>query len=561
MMAQDLPNLYAYGVFFFTLISAYGLWNLVQHKPKNHYNSLKQLPGPPRNIFGQNLGQFDPRSPFLKFQEWAQQYGPIFQVKVGFQHIISVNDPRIAKELFEKRGSKYSSRQSPYVGYELLSEGRRIGFAPSGPMHTAFRRQIHGILSISKKKENIKIQEMESRQVLRDFMDFSESAAADKISRYVDAQSIFRRYTLSVMMTLAFGHRVESLEDEIVKTVWEIGEEVGRAIQPGQYLVDIFPILKKLPYFLRTWEHEANRKVKYQWEFLHDLLVRTENQMDKGMPNPGLIRALVEQRQGMSAEERDDKFLDDRSIAYQAMTLMEAGSDTTATTMMNFTLAMVLNPRVMRKGQDAVDIQVPGSRLPTFDDIPDIPYVNQIAKEVMRWRPVVVMGIPHSNTQDDELDGYYIPKDSLIFGNMWAIQHNPQYYPDPEEFSPERFDGDRKSAFESSMEADPMDRDHYIFGWGRRICPGIHLAEASVLLLITRLLWAFDIIPAKNEEGNDISVSADPATAYVSSIVTHPKSFPVQFRLRSEERGKLIQESYAEALGVWAGKDLDIFRE
>ena len=527
----------------------------------NNTSGLKALPGPSGNLLGQNAGQFDPRSPFWTFYKWAREFGPIFQVKVGFLHIISVNDPRIAKELFEKRGAKYSSRLSPHVGYELLSKRRRIAFAPNGPMHTAFRRQIHGILSISRTKENHNIQELESRQALEEILNYSETEAKKENPNFANVQSIFRRYTLSVMMTLSFGHRVQTMHDEIVKTVFDIMDDLAKVIQPGQYLVDILPVLKRLPYFLRTWEHEVDRKLQWQSPFMQNLLIRSADQMAKGTPNTGLIRALLEQRKGMSEKDRDAKFLDDNSIAYQSMTLMEAGSDTTAITVMNFLLAMVLNPRVMRRGQESIDRCVSDSHLPIFQDLPHVPYVNQIVKEVMRWRPVLSMGIPHSNTAQDELDGYYIPANSLIFGNIWAMQHNPEYYHDPEEFIPERYDGNQKSTFESSIEPDAMDRDHYIFGWGRRICPGMHLAEASVLLLVARLLWAFDITLAKDGQGNDLAVCADPLTAYDNSIIANTKVFPVSFTLRSQARGKVIRDSYQEALSMWTDMGMDLFRD
>ena len=522
---------------------------------------LKVLPGPPPNFLGQNAGQFDPLSPFSTFHKWAREYGPIFQLKVGFQHIISVNDPRIAKEMFEKRGAKYSGRLSPHVGYDLLSKRRRIAFAPNGPMHAAFRRQIHGILSVSRTKQNHQIQELESRQALNDILDYSETAAKSENPIFADVQSIFRRYTLSVMMTLSFGHRVQTLHDQIVKTVFDIMDDIARTIQPGQYLVDILPILKRLPYFLRTWEHEVDRKLEWQLPFMQNLLVRTEEQMAKETPNTGLIRALLEQRRGMNDQERDAKFLDDKSIAFQSMTLMEAGSDTTAITVMNFLIAMLLNPRVMWKGQESIDSFMSGSRLPSFQDLPHIPYINQIVKEVMRWRPVILMGIPHSNATDDVLDGYHIPPNSLIFGNIWAMHHDPEHYHDPEDFIPERYDGNNKSAFESSVEADAMDRDHYIFGWGRRICPGMHLAEASVLLLVARLLWAFDIVPATDSNGKQLQVSADIVTAYEHSIIASPKVFPISFKVRSHARGQVIRESYKDALAKWEDMKLDLFRD
>jgi cytochrome P450 len=105
-------------------------------------------------------------------------------------------------------------------------------------------------------------------------------------------------------------------------------------------------------------------------------LDRYQAQMDRGIPNSGLIRALFEQRQGLSEEKQSEKFLDDRCIAYQAMSFMEAGADTTSIVLISFTMAMLLKPHVMRKGQQAIDNAVPDTRLPTFDDLPSMNYIN-----------------------------------------------------------------------------------------------------------------------------------------------------------------------------------------
>lgn len=276
------------------------------------------------------------------------------------------------------------------------------------------------------------------------------------------------------MMTLSFGHRIKTLEeDKLVETIFTIMEGFGKAIQPGQYWVDSMPILKKLPYFLRTWEQEVDSEIKWQWPFMHGLLSQIEQQMNNGIPNIGLIRQLVEQRKDMDEREREEKFLDDRSIGYQSMTLMEAGADTTAITMMNMVLALLLHPDVQKKGQAAIDEVVPESRLPNFNDMVNLQYVNQIVKETMRWRPVITLGIPHANTKDDEYNGYFIPKDSVVYGNIWNINHDPRRYKDPDSYIPERYNDFTKSAFESSTEKNALDRDHVTFGWGRRICAGM----------------------------------------------------------------------------------------
>lgn len=87
----------------------------------------------------------------------------------------------------------------------------------------------------------------------------------------------------------------------------------------------------------------------------------------------------------------------------------------------------------------------------------------------------------------------------------------------------------------------------------------MHLAERSVLLVAARVLWAFDIIPAKDALGRDIEVSADPATAYHHNVVGSPKPFPVQFKVRSEQRRKTIEASFKNAQEVWDGMSLDLY--
>jgi hypothetical protein len=64
------------------------------------------------------------------------------------------------------------------------------------------------------------------------------------------------------------------------------------------------------------------------------------------------------------------------------------------------------------------------------------------------------------------------------------------------------------TAAEAAAAADPNDRDHYSYGGGRRICPGMHIAERSLFIDIARLMWGFDVRHAKDESGHDIPVDA-----------------------------------------------------
>ena len=203
---------------------------------------------------------------------------------------------------------------------------------------------------MSKTRDNQQCQEFESRQILQDFLNVGQQAKAGQ-EDWSKIELVCRRYTASIMMTLTFGHRIKTLtDDRPVDTIIKIMGFFGNAIQPGTSLVDIFPILKKLPKPLQTWETWVDSKLAWQWPFMEGLLRQVEKQMQRGVPNKGLIRLLAEQRADMDEKESLENFLDDKSVGFQSMTMMEVGADTTAITMMDFTLTMLSHPNAQNKG-------------------------------------------------------------------------------------------------------------------------------------------------------------------------------------------------------------------
>ena len=87
--------------------------------------------------------------------------------------------------------------------------------------------------------------------------------------------------------------------------------------------------------------------------------------------------------------------------------------------MMHFFLAMVNHPDVQQKAWAELDAVVGPDHLPTFEDRDSLPYITAITKECLRWLTVAPFGVPHSSTEDDEYNGYLIPKGSLILPNIW----------------------------------------------------------------------------------------------------------------------------------------------
>ena|ERR1700761_3187496 len=87
---------------------------------------------------------------------------------------------------------------------------------------------------------------------------------------------------------------------------------------------------------------------------------------------------------------------------------------------------MILNPEVQSKAQEELDRVVGPNRLPEFSDESDLPYLRAICKEVLRWEPVLPLGLPHRNIRDDEYRGMFIPKGSTILVNQWSVCQQPR---------------------------------------------------------------------------------------------------------------------------------------
>jgi cytochrome P450 len=123
---------------------------------------------------------------------------------------------------------------------------------------------------------------------------------------------------------------------------------------------------------------------------------------------------------------------------------------------------MALHPKTVKKAQEELDRVVDKGQLPSFSDRDNLPYIDAVVKEVLRWNPPFPISAPNRVTQDDEYRGYFIPAGATVIQNIWAVFRDPRIYPDPETFNPDRFLKDGKI---NPLVFNPEDR---VFGAGRR---------------------------------------------------------------------------------------------
>src|SRR5277367_672086 len=205
---------------------------------------------------------------------------------------------------------------------------------------------------------------------------------------------------------------------------------------------------------------------------------------------------------------------------------------------------MACFPDVQKKAQDEINRVVGSDRLPTMADEPQLPYIRAMIKETLRWMPTTVTGaVPHATTKDDEYMGHFIPQGAGIMLNVWAIHMDETRHPNPREFRPERYENDCQTAADSAANPNASQRDHFTFGSGRRICQGMHVAERSLFLGMSRILWGFNITP-KLRDGKPVPINPDHLT---QGFVCMPDTFECEITARDEKRSRLIREDWQAA--------------
>ena len=177
-------------------------------------------------------------------------------------------------------------------------------------------------------------------------------------------------------------------------------------------------------------------------------------------------------------------------------------------------LLMANNPDIQARVQSELD-QVCGSRAPTMDDKNALPYTEATILEIMRCKTPIPLAVPHRTTKDVTLQGYNIPRGTIIIPHQQMVHENEKEFPKPREFNPERFLKNGK--FEPHPHVIP-------FGIGKRKCLGEALARMSVFVFFTRILQKFHIKPAHGIEKLDEEM--------LTGGVNHPKPFEIILEYR-----------------------------
>nr|VWO99449.1 Non-specific serine/threonine protein kinase (EC [Ganoderma boninense] len=441
------------------------------------------------------------------------------------QQIIVINDYKVAVDLLEKRSSVYSSRPASPL-FKLSGWDWAIPFMPYGQWWRRHRRAFWQYFHPEAIHVHYPRQEESARKLLSRLLKTPEDFA-----HHVE-------YTLNAaVMGTCYGSPVASQSDAYI-SVFKAAESTLDLVAPGaNVLVGFFPALARLP----TWIPGASslrrlaqsRKITTAmrdtpWLDLKAAIAAEDSEATDRSVGGTILRRLSSSPHGFPLE--DDEIIG----KHVAAIVYFGGLGTTHSQVLAFLLAMSLHPDVQVKAQEELDCFLGQARLPVLGDMESLPYVSAIVKETLRWHTTGPLGVPHATVADDEYNGYFIPKHSVVIPNTWAFLHDPAVYPEPDAFIPERFlKGGR---FGTTLQPDPV----MAFGFGRRICPGRHYAFATLFIYMASILCTFNIAPPVDEDGKPTRIHPRQTTGMVSfqedcRCILTPRSASAEDLIKREE--------------------------
>ncbi|KAI0161224.1 cytochrome P450 [Xylariaceae sp. FL1272] len=382
----------------------------------------------------------------------SKRYGPIMHFDMAGQPLIVLSSNQAAQDLLNRRSGQYSDRPRMVMAGELVTKGMHMLLRQYDATYKLHQRMEAPLLNIKAAESYQAIQDLESRQLLWDVLhEYGEVG-----ERGVDFHHHFER----------------AMEAEFARTG-----------QVGAYLVDTFTWLNYLPKALAPWKKEA--------EELYEL--------ERALHVGNLERGLKSRGWNFSKHMRNSpegKDMGVEELAFDLGILADAGLDTSTVVLEWFVVAWITcGPRWVPRAQALLDKVVGRDRLPGYEDRPQLAYIDAIVNETMRWRPVVVGGVPHFTKKEDTYMGYYIPANSIVIGNHYAIGRDESTFgPRPDDFNPERwlvhedvYAGPQIDACGQNVKA-LKDIPSPGFGFGRRICTGRHIARSQLFLQMARML-------------------------------------------------------------------------
>ncbi|KAI9274024.1 cytochrome P450 [Helicostylum pulchrum] len=506
-----LPNLHRKNVLPIVSVTTaasliYTTYRILKTEQEKKQNFKKiPIPGSSYPYVGHmmSLGELPGRT----IAKWHEELGPIINLKMGVQNWILVDDPVLAHKIFVTKGMETSYRPHNVYAHDHYSfGGKGISFSQPDGVWKVSRTAALSVLAPKHIESYTPSLERESRDLVSRFIESTEKNGSVNPLKHLEL------FSMNVIITAIFSKRFDSVEDADFKKLDAMVAHVIKNCGLENDLPNFLPIVSIYHYFFGGQAEQRdfikNKRNPFFRQLIRDAAVAE---------GPNVIKSLVED---------GFKLSNDETLAITA-DLVAAGTDTVSISLQWNIAVMCRRPDIQKKVISEIDEFIKcNGRLPSFKERNHLPYCISVMKESMRFRSTIPLGLAHTAYEDLIIDGYMIPKNSILISSMDSMHMRQDIYPNPKKFEPERFMNNLKT-MQSAANGKLEERDHFNFGWGRRICPGIYLAETEIFLAFVQMFARCYIEPSTDG-------LPDIDSAVNLGLTAAPVSYKVKFVKRAD---------------------------
>ncbi|RMD97236.1 MAG: cytochrome P450 [Calditrichaeota bacterium] len=387
-----------------------------------------------------------------------QQYGSLVCFKIGATRFYLANDPEYIREILVTRHKNFIKSRGLQLAKKVLGQGL---LTSEGELHLRQRRMMQPAFH---------------KQRIESYGQTMVDYAVDMSGRWQENQTVdmaqeMMRLTLSIAGMTLFSTDVASEADEIGQALTTAMKLFERITLPFAEYLDRLPL-------------PSNYRLRKARARLDQTIYRMIDQRRRSGKDRGDILSMLLNAQDV---EGDGGRMSDVQVRDEAMTLFLAGHETTAIALTWTWYLLSQHPQAMAKLQQELD-EVLSGRPPTVEDIPRLSYTRNVFAESMRLYPPAYL-IGRRATGDFELGGYRIPAGSIILMSQFIMHRNPDYFPEPEKFNPDRWTAE--------AEARRPRFAYFPFGGGPRVCIGEAFAWMEGVLVLATLAqtWQPELVP------------------------------------------------------------------
>ncbi|XP_013383543.1 cytochrome P450 1A1-like isoform X2 [Lingula anatina] len=455
------------GIIVFLLVMSY-----LQRK------QYKMPPGPPHlPILGHYFAFRNDGRLYAVFNKLGKSFDDIFTVNLGFgRSLVVLKSAEIVHEALVEKKEIFAGRDDESWKFELLTDGfKDLTFASYGPVWRLQRQMTLRALGSYLASDKL---ETYTRSA------FEEVAALiEKEAEPFELDLYIRLLVFNIVCRMSFGksYAIDGLEFTWLKNkIGEFNEKVLGGLIPS----DVIPVLKHFPIPSSLTAKRLSKEL--------DGFFKVKLEEHKATLNTGDARDIMDQflllKEELTPESDDNakEALSDTRIMLTLLDINFAATVTTSDTLNWMVMYVADNPKVQTKIHKELD-DLENNLGDLRHCRTKMTYCEAVLREVMRIRPGAPVALRHKTRCDTKLGGYDIPKDTLVYPNIWAIHHDPKNWESPETFMPERFldkDGSLKK----------LDKKTWLpFGRGKRKCVGEALARAEIGMIMALFFRRFSV--------------------------------------------------------------------